>query len=140
MKTWRSLQQADNGQYEVYSTLVYRGYILEGFTNKPLTQTFLDDVQKDFNNARTAGVKLIPRFAYTIKTHSGSCAENSICPPYGDAPKEIVLNHIMQLKPLLQKNADIVACMQLGFIGIWGENYYTDFFGDASKNGKGKLV
>src|SRR2546423_14781798 len=24
MKTWRSLQQADNGQYKVYSTLVYR--------------------------------------------------------------------------------------------------------------------
>jgi len=140
MKTWRSLQQANNGQYKVYSTLVYRGYVLDGFTNKPLTQTFLDNVQKDFDNAKAVGVKLILRFAYTIKTHSGSCPEKSICPPYGDAPKEIVLNHITQLKPLLQKNADVIACMQLGFFGIWGENYYTDFFGDASKNGKGKLL
>ncbi len=140
MKTWRSLQQADDGQYKVYSTLVYRGYILEGFTNKPLTQTFLDDVQKDFDNARTAGVKLILRFAYTITTHSGTCPESFVCPPYDDAPKNIVLNHITQLKALLQKNADVIACMQLGFIGIWGENYYTDFFGDASQNGRGKLV
>ncbi|HEY6975824.1 MAG TPA: DUF4832 domain-containing protein [Chitinophagaceae bacterium] len=140
MKTWRTLQQVGNSQYKVYSTLVYRGYILEGFTGKPLTQAFLHNVQKDFDNARAAGVKLIGRFAYTIKTHSGSCAEHSICPPYGDAPKEIVLTHIMQLKPLLEQNADVIACMQLGFIGIWGENYYTDFFGDASKNGKGKLI
>lgn len=140
MKDWRSLQQVNNGNYKVYSTLAYREYVLEGFTDKPLTQTFLDNVQKDFDNARTAGVKLIPRFAYTITPHSGSCAEGWVCPPYGDAPKEIVLNHISQLKPLLQKNADVIACMQLGFIGIWGENYYSDYFGDPSQNGKGKLL
>src|SRR4051794_35896937 len=46
MRTWRTLQRAGNGQYKVYSTLVYREYILEGFTNKPLTQAFLDNVQK----------------------------------------------------------------------------------------------
>jgi hypothetical protein len=140
MKEWRTLQQVNHANYKVYSTLIYRGYVLEGFTDKPLTQTFLDNVQKDFDNARTAGVKLIVRFAYTITTHQGSCPEKSICPPYGDAPKEIVLNHIFQLKPLLQKNADVIACMQLGFIGIWGENYYSDYFGDPSQNGNGKLV
>lgn len=140
MKSRRELQQADNGQYKVYSTLVYRGYVLEGFTDMPLTQAFLDDIQKDFDNARIAGVKLILRFAYTITTHSGTCPENFICPPYGDAKKNIVLNHIAQLKPLLQKNTDVIACMQLGFIGVWGENYYSDFFGDPSQNGRGKLV
>jgi hypothetical protein len=30
--------------------------------------------------------------------------------------------------------------MQLGFIGIYGENYYSDYFGDASANGQGKLL
>ncbi len=30
--------------------------------------------------------------------------------------------------------------MQLGFIGIYGENYYTDYFGDASASGQGKLL
>jgi hypothetical protein len=28
----------------------------------------------------------------------------------------------------------------MGFIGTWGENYYSDYFGDPSSNGKGKLT
>lgn len=50
------------------------------------------------------------------------------------------MQHIAQLKPLLQKHADIIAVAQQGFIGIWGENYYTDYFGDASKNGAGRIL
>ena len=96
--------------------------------------------QADFDQARAAGVKLIPRFAYTITAHQGACPESGDCPPYGDAPKAIVLQHIAQLAPLLQKNADVIACVQLGFIGTWGENYYTDYFGDASSNGAGQLL
>jgi hypothetical protein len=34
----------------------------------------------------------------------------------------------------------VIAVLQQGFIGIWGENYYTDYFGDASGNGAGKLL
>ena len=30
--------------------------------------------------------------------------------------------------------------LQEGFIGIWGENYYTDYFGDASGNGPGTIT
>ena len=79
------------------------------------------------------------RFCYTV-ANSGSCPEGFICPKYGDAPKNIVLNQIAQLKPLLQDNADVIACLQMGFIGTWGENYYSDYFGDPSSNGKGKLT
>lgn len=35
------------------------------------------------------------------------------------------------------KNADVISVFQQGFIGIWGENHYTDHFGDPSKNGGG---
>ncbi len=41
---------------------------------------------------------------------------------------------------MLQKNADVITVMQEGFIGIWGENYFTDYFGDASTNGIGKIT
>jgi hypothetical protein len=140
MKNWRSLQQADDGNYKVYSTLVFRNIILDGFTHKNLTQDVLDNISNDFKAAREAGVKLIVRFCYTITSNSGACPEGFICPKYGDAPKNIVLAHIAQLKPLLQDNADIIACMQMGFIGTWGENYYSDYFGDPSSNGKGKLL
>lgn len=140
MKTWRDLLQADGGNYKIYSTLVYRGIVLEGFTDKALTADVLDKIKNDFAAAREAGVKLILRFAYTVSTHSGVCPEGFICPPYGDASKNIVLQHISQLKPLLQANADVIACMQMGFIGTWGENFYSDHFGDPSSNGRGKLI
>lgn len=134
------LQQADGGTYKIYSTLVFRYFILKGYTDKPLTEDLLNKINEDFNIARQAGVKLIPRFTYTVTTHAGGCPEGLACPPYGDAPKEIVLEHIAQLKPIFQNNADVIAAFQMGFIGIWGENYYTDYFGDASQNGEGKLL
>lgn len=140
IKTWRTLQQADDGNYKVYSTLVFRNIVLSGYTDKNVSQDILDNINKDFNAARDAGVKLILRFCYTVTTKSGACPEGFICPEYGDAPKNMVLQHIAQLKPLLQDNADVIACMQMGFIGTWGENYYSDHFGDPSSNGKGKLT
>lgn len=140
LQGYRNEQSISTATYKVLSTLVFRYYILDGFNNAPLTAAFLSNIQADFDIARQAGVKLIPRFAYTITTNAGACPEASICPPYGDAPKAIVLNHIAQLKPVLTNNADIIALLQMGFIGIWGENYYTDYFGDASSNGAGKLL
>ena len=50
--------------------------------------------------------------------------------PYGDAAKDRVLGHLAQLKPILQANADIIATLQVGLVGAWGEWYYTDSFGD----------
>ena len=140
LKGWRTLTAADGGaNYSIYSTLVFREFVLDGFNNTALTQDLLDKIKADFTAARTAGVKLIARFCYTITPQGGSCADATACPPYGDASKDIVLGHIAQLKPLLQDNADVIACMQLGFIGIWGEGYYTDYFGDASANAQGQL-
>ncbi|HEU4608293.1 MAG TPA: DUF4832 domain-containing protein, partial [Chitinophagaceae bacterium] len=140
LQQWRGLNNADGGNYQVYSTLVFRYFILDAFKNSALSNTFLQSVKNDFDIARAAGVKLIPRFAYTTTANSGSCPEGFNCPPYGDAPKSIVLQHISQLKPILTASADVIAVMQLGFIGTWGENYYTDYFGDASQNGQGKLL
>ena len=134
-------QTMSKAHYSVLSSLIYRGYELDIFKDKPLPQEFLDLLQKDFDIVRKAGIKMILRFAYTNASHSGDCPdENKICPPYGDAPEAIVYQHVEQLKPLLQKNADVIAVLQAGFIGIWGENYYTDYFGDASQNGVGKMT
>ncbi|MBT1689545.1 DUF4832 domain-containing protein [Dawidia soli] len=140
LATYRSLQTADGASYSVVSTLVFRYFILDMYTAAPLEESFLAKVQADFAAARDAGVKLIPRFTYTVTATPGDCPESFICPPYGDAAKATVLGHIGQLKPLLQDNADVIACVQLGFFGTWGENYYSDYFGDASGNDQGKLL
>src|SRR4028119_69040 len=127
--------------YKVKVSLIYRGYELDTFKSRFLSDTFLTNLQKDLDAVREAGLKMIIRFAYTNSTKSGDCPdEDKICPPYGDAPREVVLHHTQQLKPVLQKNSDVIAVMQEGFIGIWGENYFTDHFGDASANGVGRIV
>lgn len=140
LKEWRTLQQADGGSYKVYSTLVFRYFVMDGYTAQPLPPSFLEHIKKDCAVARDAGVKLIVRFTYTVAAHTGNCAESSICPPYGDASPAIVAGHIAQLKPVFRENNDAIACYQAGFIGIWGEQYYSDHFGDPSQNGAGKLL
>jgi hypothetical protein len=135
LKTYRTAQSIPTANYQVASTLVFRYYILDDVVNTAISSSFLTNIKKDFEAARAAGVKLIPRFVYTATAKPGSCPEGFICPLYGDAPKAIILNHIAQLKPILHDNADVIACVQLGFIGVWGEQYYSDFFGDASNNG-----
>ena len=130
LKTWRTLHQPPGANYSIYSTLVFRYFFLENFKSGPISQIYLDGMMQDFTAARQAGVKVIVRLAYTEDPSAGGC---TFCPPYGDAPKDIVLLHIGQIKPVLQANADVIAVVQMGFIGIWGENYYTDYFGDASQ-------
>ncbi|MES2265164.1 MAG: DUF4832 domain-containing protein [Bacteroidota bacterium] len=141
LKGYRSPQSIQSANYQVASTLVFRYYVLDDVVNQAISASFLTNLKKDFDAARTAGVKLIPRFVYTATAKPGNCPEGFICPLYGDAPKAIILNHILQLKPVLHDNADVIACVQLGFIGTWGEQYYSDFFGDASPNAaQGKLL
>jgi len=94
-------------------SLVMRYFYLKRFKSAALTQQALDEIDRDFAVARTAGIKLIPRFAY-------SQAQDE-----PDAPLNIVLQHLDQLKPVLEKNADVIATLQAGFIGSWGEWYYT---------------
>ncbi len=140
LQQWRDLKSADGGNYQVYSTIVFRYFIMDNFKNTVLSAAFLQSLKNDFDVARAARVKLIPRFVYTTTTTSGSCPEAFNCSPYGDAPKDIVLQHLLQLKPVLAASADIIAVVQMGLIGTWGENYYTDYFGDASNNGQKKLL
>lgn len=141
LKRYREEGSSSGARYSTYNSLVFRYFILDEFTGSPISQAFLDGVQDDFDAAREAGVKLIPRFTYTVSANSGDCPEGFICPPYGDAPKEVVLQHIAQLGPVLSANSDVLFTVQMGFIGVWGEIYYTDYFGDASPNAdQGKLL
>ena len=135
LKSWRTETQANGGNYKIYSTLVFRYYELNAFRSQALSAAFLTSIAQDFSLLREAGLKMIPRFTYTVKGTPSGCPEGFICPPYGDAPKNIVLQHISQLRDVLHENADVLAAVQMGFIGVWGEQYYTDYFGDASQNG-----
>jgi len=131
LANFRTLHQPYSANYSIYSTLVFRYFVLDIFKDSPISASFLQNLQTDFNTVRKAGVKLIIRFSYINTPNAGDCG-NWICPPFGDAPKNIVLQHIAQLKPYLHANADVLAAVQMGFIGVWGEQCYTDYFGDLS--------
>lgn len=105
-------------------TLLYCINYLDTFVSTPISQDFLDHLQDNFNAVRAAGLKCILRFAYTDQLPANEQ------PPFGDATKEQIMAHIDQLEPLIQANADVIAVLQAGFIGVWGEWYYTDHFVD----------
>ena len=104
-------------------TLIFRFIVLDSFKSQPIDNATLQSITDDFAMARRAFFKLILRFAYTRTFHDP--------PPRGDAPKSVILQHISQLAPILRANADIILTVQHGFIGTWGEGYYTDYFGDS---------
>ncbi|MGG7510676.1 DUF4832 domain-containing protein [Plantibacter sp. YIM 135249] len=104
-------------------TELVRVFYMERFVAEPtLDPAWLALVQADFDAAREAGISIIPRFAYLAG------GEWPYEPPYGDAPLDIVLAHIEQLAPIFQNNADVISVVQAGFVGLWGEGYYTDHF------------
>jgi hypothetical protein len=51
-----------------------------------------------------------------------------------DADLNTVLNHISQLKPILQKNHDIIDVMSLGFVGLYGELHSSTHSLDSIEN------
>jgi hypothetical protein len=134
-------QRRGKARYAIYPTLLMREYTLDSFRQGPISQDFLDKIDHDLDVVRAAGLKVILRMAYTNTARNGDCPDQyKICPPYGDAPKSVVMEHIHQLAPLFRKHADIIAVVQEGFIGIWGENFYTDYFGDPGGNGPGRVM
>ncbi len=94
-------------------TLILRLYYLENFKATTLSQTQLDLIKTDFERLRNAGIKCVLRFAYTDQIDGT------------DAPYNIIQSHLDQLKPLVTDNADVIAFVQAGFIGAWGEWYFS---------------
>jgi hypothetical protein len=104
-------------------TVIQRQFFLRDFiTGTPITSTYLNNMQTDFNRIRAAGAKVVVRFSYT--------ANSSIV--YQPTKAQIIA-HIRQLTPVINRNKDVIVCVQAGFIGRWGEWYYTGSteFGDT---------
>lgn len=90
-------------------SMIRRYYLISEFRDKPISQSYLDMISNDFKTARLAGIKMIIRFTYNW---SGGGP---------DAPASRILAHLDQLKPVLIANYDVIAYMEAGFIGNWGE-------------------
>ena len=104
--------------YTAKISLLLRLFYLDTFVNSPISSNFLNSIQADFDSIRAQGAKAIVRFAYNQDQTR----------PFAEPTKARILSHIQQLAPLLKKNSDVTAVMQEGFIGAWGEGYFTDIF------------
>lgn len=105
-------------------SLVQRVYYFDLFKDKALSQAELDLIQTDMDVVRMAGLKIIVRFAYTDQIGDS------------DAPLNIVEQHLDQLKPIFEANGDVIAFVQAGFIGPWGEWHNSTNGLDADANKK----
>jgi len=94
------------------NTLVHLNIRLDDWRETGIPQDVLDDLDSNFSDIRDAGIKAIIRFAYNQGPYPDS---------EPDASKSQILRHIQQLTPLLLKNSDVIAWVEAGFIGAWGE-------------------
>lgn len=95
-------------------------YRLDKWMSSDIPESFLSLIQANFDALRSGGAKCVLRFCYKQSDSQSS-------KPW-DAEEKWVMRHIEQLKPLLQKNEDVILVFQAGFVGVWGEWYYTDHF------------
>jgi hypothetical protein len=90
-------------------TLIYGKTLIDDYRDRDIDSALTDRLTTSFASLRAAGLKVLPRFYY---------ADNGTSP---DAPLARVLAHITQLTPLWRANADVIAVLQPGFVGAWGE-------------------
>ena len=119
LASYRTYGRSSPGNtYTAKIALLLRVFYLDTFVNAPISASFLSAMQADFDSIRAQGCKAVVRFAYNQDQTS----------PFAEPTKPRILAHIEQLKPLLKQNSDVIAVLQQGFIGAWGEGYYTDIF------------
>lgn len=102
-------------------------YYLDEFNKTPiLPDSVLKAFDEDMQVLRNHGMKAIFRIAYAEYDDGQSGSERSA----HDAPLYIIQQHLAQYKPYWEKNADVIFTFQAGFVGQYGEWYYTDNFGN----------
>ena len=95
--------------------LVYTPADLSAYRTRDLPSSYLNRLNAGFENLRRQGLKAVVRFAYNYPASEADYLNAQ------DASLSRVRRHITQLTPVLQANADVIAAVQGGFIGAWGE-------------------
>jgi len=99
-------------------SLIHLSVYLQDYRNKELTDEVLQYISAEFQNLRESGCKAILRFAYSYSDEDGDM----------DAPVDLVVRHIAQLKPVLEEFQDVIFVVQTGFMGIFGEMHSSTYF------------
>jgi hypothetical protein len=90
-------------------SMILRLFYFDAFRSQALSTAQLTLIQEDLDKIRNAGLKVILRFAYSDNIG------------VDDAPLTIIEQHLDQLQPIFTNNKDVIAFVQAGLIGAWGE-------------------
>lgn len=93
------------------------------FKDKDLPAEILAGFDEDMQVLRDHGWKCVLRFAYTE-------TESDIV----DATPDWVERHLEQLSTHLVQNADVIYVIEAGFVGVWGEWYYSANYGNETQH------
>ena len=110
--------KAVESQRTLNRTIFYSGYYPKDFMEGHIGEDFLQIMRTNLQTLRENGAKCVLRIAY-------SDSETEY--PW-DPTLEVVLMHIEDLTPILQEYGDVILTFQAGFVGVWGEWYYTQNF------------
>ncbi|MCL2488940.1 MAG: DUF4832 domain-containing protein, partial [Oscillospiraceae bacterium] len=113
------------------NTIIHSYLHLDKFTGTDvLPQGFLDNLSDAFAAMRNNGLKSILRPAYTW----------SVSP---SVSMDRTLKHIAQINAVVSANADVVMCLEGGYLGQWGEWHagpYTDSTSLSDANQRYKFI
>ena len=105
-------------QRKMNRTVMYFGCYLTDYMESDVSEEYLTTLRACLQNVREGGAKVVLRFAYTDDQYAKD----------PEPSPEWVLRHIENVTPILQEFGDIIMCFQAGFVGVWGEWYYTKHF------------
>ena len=100
------------------TTLWLLEFYLTDFMTGDISSAYLNKIKACFDGVLGGGAKAVVRFAYRWDGDRVTIDDQE--------PKlEILLKHIQQIKPILTQYESVIMVLQAGFIGCWGEWYYT---------------
>ena len=117
----------DDYAYEAPQTIQTYFYLTQ-YHDKDLDQKAFDHMNDYFEACRKMNITIALRFAYVL--HQQRAAEQDC------VSLDQMLRHMEQLKPILEKNRDVLFCLEGGFFGEWGEQSQASSWflrGDAGK-------
>lgn len=98
-------------------------YNFGNFKSQDLPDAILNGFDEDMAVLRSMGLKCVLRFAYTERESDKE-----------DATPDWVKRHLEQLKPHLAANQDVIYVLEAGFVGVWGEWYYSNNYGNETQH------
>lgn len=88
---------------------------VNGKADIELTQNMLDSFEQTLKRIKSNGGTAIVRFAYTFEGEKNK-----------EPSMNMILTHISQLCPIITRNQEVIAYIELGFFGPWGEMHSSD--------------